>query len=98
MSGTATVTTFREGAAGATPQSASAGGQLRSIVERLERLGEERDALASDIRDIYKEAAGNGFDPVALRAVVRLRKRSASERAEFESILDTYLAALGDLP
>lgn len=74
------------------------GAQLRSIVERIERASEERDAIASDIRDIYAEAAANGFDAKALRTIVRLRKQDANEREEFESILDLYMSALGMLP
>jgi uncharacterized protein (UPF0335 family) len=76
-------------------------GQLRSIVERIERLEEEKAATASDISDVYKEAKGNGFDVKALRAVIRLRKIDAQTRREQEAILETYMHALGmlaDLP
>lgn len=72
--------------------------QLRAVVERIERLEEEKAQLAADIRDIYAEAKSNGFDPKTLKAVVRLRRRSAAERAEAEALLDTYLNALGMLP
>lgn len=71
--------------------------QLRSIVERIERLEEEKKSLADDVRDIYAEAKGNGFDVKALRAIVRLRKQDANERAEQETILETYMLALGML-
>lgn len=71
--------------------------QLRSIVERVERLEEEKKSLADDIRDVYGEAKNNGFDVKALRAVIRLRKQDAAERAEHEAILETYLHALGML-
>ena len=72
--------------------------QLRSIIERIERLEEEKKTIADDIRDVYAEAKGNGFDVKALRAIVRLRKQDENERAEAEAILDTYMAALGMLP
>lgn len=70
---------------------------LKAFVERIERLEEEKKAIADDIRDVYAEAKGNGFDVKALRAVVRLRKQDTDERKEQEMILDTYLQALGML-
>ena len=69
--------------------------QLKAFVERIERLEEEKKALADDIRDVYAEAKGTGFDTKALRTIVRLRKQDADERKEQESILDTYKHALG---
>ena len=69
--------------------------QLRSIVERIERLEEEKKAIADDIKDVYAEAKGNGFDTKILRKVITLRKQDASERMEQEMTLDTYLHALG---
>ena len=69
--------------------------QLRTIVERIERLEEEQKAIADDIRDVYAEAKGNGFDVKTLRQVVRLRKVEAAERQEAEAMLDLYLSALG---
>ncbi len=69
--------------------------QLKAIVERIEHLEEEKKALASDIRDVYAEAKGNGYDVTALRTVIRLRKQDKHERAEQEAILETYLHALG---
>ena len=72
--------------------------QLKSIVERVEKLEEEKAAVASDIRDVYSEAKGNGFDPKVLRAIVRRRKQDEDELREHEAILDTYMAALGMLP
>lgn len=71
--------------------------QLRAIIERIERLEEERKTITDDIRDVYAEAKGNGFDVKALRAIVRLRKQDANERAEAETILETYMQALGML-
>ena len=71
--------------------------QLKAIVERIERLEEEKKATSDDIRDVYAEAKVNGFDLKALRSVVRLRKQDANERKEQEAILETYLHALGML-
>ena len=71
--------------------------QLKAIVERVERLEEEKKALSDDIRDVYAEAKGNGFDVKSLRVVVRLRKQDVNERKEHEAILETYLHALGML-
>ena len=71
--------------------------QLKAFVERIERLEEEKKAIADDIRDVYAEAKGNGFDTKALRTVIRLRKQDKDERAEQEAILETYLHALGML-
>ncbi|MEM9734881.1 MAG: DUF2312 domain-containing protein [Pseudomonadota bacterium] len=72
--------------------------QLRTIIERIERLEEEKKAIADDIRDVFAEAKGNGFDVKTLRTVVRMRKMEASEREEQEAMLDLYLSALGMLP
>lgn len=69
--------------------------QLKAIVERIERLEEEKKTFADDIRDVYAEAKGNGYSTKALRALVQLRKQDPNERAEFEAILDTYCHALG---
>ena len=70
---------------------------LKAFVARIERLEEEKKALADDIRDVYAEAKANGFDTKALRTVVRLRKQDIEERKEQEAILETYLNALGML-
>lgn len=69
--------------------------QLRSLVERIERLEEEKAALSADIREVYSEAKGVGFDTRIMRQVVRLRKLDRADRQEQEAILDLYLAALG---
>jgi uncharacterized protein (UPF0335 family) len=69
--------------------------QLKAIVERIEHLEEEKKAISDDIRDVYAEAKGNGYDVRTLRTVVRLRKQDKDERAEQEAILETYLHALG---
>ena len=71
--------------------------QLRSIIERIERLEEEKKAIADDIRDVYAESKGNGYDVKALRAIVRMRKQDPNERLEEETILETYMQALGML-
>jgi uncharacterized protein (UPF0335 family) len=71
--------------------------QLKAFVERVERLEEEKKAIADDIRDVFAEAKGNGFDVKALRQVIKLRKQDANERREQEAILETYLHALGML-
>ena len=71
--------------------------QLKAFVERVERLEEEKKAIADDIKDVYAEAKANGFDAKAMRTVVRLRKLDADERKEQEAILETYLQALGML-
>lgn len=72
--------------------------QLRSIVERVERLQEEKAGIASDIADIFAEAKGNGYCVKTLRKVIALRKQDAAERDEAEHTLDTYLRALGMQP
>lgn len=69
--------------------------QLKSIIERIERLEEERKTISDDVRDVYAEAKGNGYDVKALRTIVRMRKQDANERAEAETILETYMQALG---
>ena len=75
-----------------------AGDQLRSFVERIERLEEEKKTIADDIKDVYAEAKGNGFDTKVLRKVISLRKQDQNERQEQESILDLYMQALGMAP
>ncbi len=69
--------------------------RLRSFVERIERLEEERAGIAADIREVYSEAKGAGFDPKIMRQVVRLRKMDDHERVEQDLVLETYLRALG---
>ena len=69
--------------------------QLKSLVERVERLEEEKTALAGDIREVYAEAKGQGFDTKIMRAVVRLRKLDSSQREEQDALLDLYMSALG---
>src|SRR6516162_948344 len=71
--------------------------QLKAFVERVERLEEEKKAIADDVRDVYAEAKANGYDVKALRTVIRLRKQDVNERKEQEAILETYMHALGML-
>jgi uncharacterized protein (UPF0335 family) len=71
--------------------------QLKAFVERIERLEEEKKALADDIKDVYGEAKAMGFDVKALRVIIRMRKEDTDERKEHEAILETYLHALGML-
>jgi uncharacterized protein (UPF0335 family) len=70
-------------------------GQLRSLVERIERLEEEKRALAGDIKEVYGEAKANGFDTKILRKVLTIRRKDRHERAEEQAMLDLYLGALG---
>ena len=71
--------------------------QLRSIIERVEKLEEEKKAISDDIRDVFGEAKVNGFDVKALRTIIRLRKMETTEREEQDAILETYMLALGML-
>ena len=72
-----------------------AAGQLRAFIERIERLEEEKKTIADDIKEVYAEAKGTGFDTKAMRTIIRLRKKDQAERQEEEAILDLYMAALG---
>lgn len=71
--------------------------QLRSIVERVERLETEKAEVSEQIKEVYAEAKGNGFDPKAIRKVVALRKKDRAKRQEEEAVLDLYLSALGEI-
>jgi uncharacterized protein (UPF0335 family) len=71
--------------------------QLKSIIERIERLNEEKATITDDIKDIFAESKGQGFDVKALRTIIRLRKQDANQRAEQETILEMYMQALGML-
>lgn len=72
--------------------------QLRSFVERIERLEEEKKGIADDIKDVYAEAKGNGFDTKVMREVVRIRKQDKNAWQEMEDLLDLYMHALGMVP
>lgn len=75
----------------------STNNQLKSIVERIEKLEEEKAAIAQDIKDVFSEAKGSGFDPKILKQVLALRKKDAGKRAEEQALLATYMDALGML-
>ena len=75
----------------------AAGGKLKSLVERIERLEEDKAAVASDLKEVYGEAKGEGFDTKILRKVVRLRKQDSAKRQEEETLIDLYVAAIGGL-
>ena len=72
-----------------------AAGELKAFIERIERLEEEKKALAGDLRDVYTEAKSQGFDTKVMRKIVALRRRDHAERKEEEAIMDLYLEALG---
>lgn len=76
---------------------AIAASQLKSFIERIERLEEEKQTIADDIKDVYAEAKANGYDTKIMRQVVRIRKQDKSEREEMEALLDLYMEALGML-
>ena len=69
--------------------------RLRLLIERIERLEEEKKGIADDIKDVYSEAKAVGYDPKILRTVIRLRRMRADERAQQDALIDTYMAALG---
>jgi uncharacterized protein (UPF0335 family) len=72
-----------------------AAGQLKALIERIERLDEEKSSISEDIKNVFSEAKGNGFDTKAIRVILRKRKKDAAERQEEEAIIDLYEAALG---
>lgn len=76
---------------------ASTAGQLKAFIERVERLEEEKRNIAGDIKDVYAEAKGNGFDVKVLKKVVRIRKQDRAKRQEEDAILDLYLSAIGEI-
>ncbi|RVU39692.1 DUF2312 domain-containing protein [Hwanghaeella grinnelliae] len=71
------------------------GERLRSYIERIERLEEEKQALADDIKEVFAEAKGTGFDVKVMRKIIRMRKQDLNERKEEEALLETYMAAIG---
>lgn len=72
-----------------------ASGELKQFIERIERLIEEKAAITSDIRDVYSEAKGRGFDTKALRQIIKLRAKEPQQREEEEAVLDLYMSAIG---
>lgn len=75
----------------------TAQGKLKSIIERIERLEEDKAAVANDLKEVYAEAKGDGFDTKILRKVVRLRKQDSAKRQEEEALIDLYISAIGGL-
>jgi uncharacterized protein (UPF0335 family) len=75
-----------------------AGAQLKAFIERIERLEEEKRALGEDIKEVYAEAKGTGFEPKVMRQILKIRKMDKDEHDEQESLLDIYKRALGMLP
>jgi uncharacterized protein (UPF0335 family) len=74
------------------------GEQLKSLIERIERLEDEKRALSEDIKEVYAEAKGTGFDPKIMRQIIKIRKMDKEELDEEESLLDVYKCALGMSP
>jgi uncharacterized protein (UPF0335 family) len=75
----------------------TAQGKLKSLIERIERLEEDKAAVASDLKEVYSEAKGEGFDTKIVRKVVRLRKQDTAKRQEEEALIDLYISAIGGL-
>jgi uncharacterized protein (UPF0335 family) len=84
-----------EGAVNLFQTESVAADQLRAFIERLERLEEEKAGISGDIKDVYSEAKGNGFDTKVMRKIIALRKRDYAERQEEDAILELYMRALG---
>ncbi len=85
-----------DGSANVAGATTVAGERLRSFIERVERLEEEKAAIMNDAKEVYAEAKGEGYDVKTLRQVVRIRKMDSAERQEQEALLDLYLSALGE--
>jgi uncharacterized protein (UPF0335 family) len=75
----------------------AAQGQLKSIIERIERLEQEKSEIAEQVKEVFAEAKGNGFDVKILRKVVRIRKQDRAKRLEEEAIFDLYMSAIGEI-
>ena len=75
----------------------SAQGQLKSVIERIERLEEDKKSVMEDLKNVYAEAKGNGFDTKIIRKIIRLRKQDTAQRQEEDALLDLYLSAIGGL-
>ncbi|HEY1930202.1 MAG TPA: DUF2312 domain-containing protein [Caulobacteraceae bacterium] len=86
-----------DGAAGLDVAQADAQGRLKSVIERIERLEEDKAGIAGDIKEVYAEAKGDGFDIKVIRKIVRLRKQDKAKRQEEEALLDLYISAIGGL-
>ena len=83
--------------AGADVLTAAAQGRLRTIIERLERLEEDKQAVLTDMKEVFAEAKGEGYDVKILRQVLRIRKQDKAKRQEQDALLDLYLSALGEI-
>ena len=81
----------------ADPINSNAQGLLRGLVDRIERLNEDKAAVTSDLKEVYGEAKSSGFDTKSLRKVIRIRSQDKAARAEEQALIDSYLAATGDL-
>lgn len=86
-----------DGGAGIDVVQAEAQGRLKSVIERIERLEEDKAGIAGDIKEVYAEAKGEGFDIKVIRKIVRLRKQDKVKRQEEEALLDLYISAIGGL-
>jgi uncharacterized protein (UPF0335 family) len=86
-----------DGAAGLDAAQTGAQGKLKSLIERIERLEEDKAGIAGDLKEVYAEAKGEGFDTKIVRKVVRLRKQDAAKRQEEEALMDLYISAIGGL-
>ena len=86
-----------DGAAPLDTFNTSAQGKLKSLIERIERLEEDKAAVANDLKEVYAEAKGEGFDTKIVRKVVRLRKQDKAKRQEEEALIDLYISAIGGL-
>jgi uncharacterized protein (UPF0335 family) len=75
----------------------NAQGQLKAVIERIERLEEDKKSVMEDLKNVYAEAKGNGFDTKVIRKIIRLRKQDTAQRQEEEALLDLYLSAIGGL-
>lgn len=92
-----TTATAREEATANPVKGSVAAAELKQFVERLERLEEEKKAISDDIKDVFAELKGRGYEPKAVRQILRIRKQDQSERQEQEAILEVYMQALGML-
>ena len=86
-----------DGAAGLDAINTTAQGKLKSLIERIERLEEDKAAVANDLKEVYGEAKSEGFDVKIVRKVVRLRKQDSAKRQEEEALIDLYISAIGGL-
>jgi uncharacterized protein (UPF0335 family) len=90
-------TFMADGAAGLDAINTSAQGKLKSLIERIERLEEDKAAVSTDLKEVYAEAKGEGFDTKIVRKVVRLRAQDKAKRQEEEALIDLYISAIGGL-